>query len=180
MKLPLCGNDDKDSLKCFLDIVSEAKRQIKELPCTKVQYRVHVNNWQGGTSETSTTIHMNFAKPYHVTVHEEYLIYDLVAMVGAIGGTLGLCTGISFREILLLLFICLREILKCIHKVKHRNHVSPFNSDRRHPEVLGELQDTAGTKHEKVNASVQKQLEKCMTRIRHLEENMILKGVGNH
>ena len=99
MKLPICKKEDKDRLKCFLDIVSEAKRQIRELPCTKVQYRVHVNHWQGGTSETSTTIHMNFAKPYHVTVHEEYLIYDLVAMVGAIGGTFGLCTGIPFREI---------------------------------------------------------------------------------
>ena len=33
-----------------------------------------------------------------MTANEEYLIYDLVAMIGAIGGTLGLCIGISLKD----------------------------------------------------------------------------------
>ena len=36
--------------------------------------------------------------PKTVSVDEEYLIYDLVAMIGAIGGTLGLCIGFSFFD----------------------------------------------------------------------------------
>ena len=31
---------------------------------------------------------------------EEYLIFDLVAMVSAIGGTLGLCIGFSFTDVI--------------------------------------------------------------------------------
>ena len=31
-----------------------------------------------------------------MVVNEEYLIYDMVAFVSAIGGTLGLCIGFSF------------------------------------------------------------------------------------
>ena len=34
-----------------------------------------------------------------VHVKEEYLIYDGVAMISAIGGTLGLCIGFSFYDL---------------------------------------------------------------------------------
>ena len=37
--------------------------------------------------------------PKKVSVHEEYLIYDLLAMISAVGGTLGLCIGFSFNDI---------------------------------------------------------------------------------
>ena len=32
-------------------------------------------------------------------MHEEYLIFDSVAMIGSIGGTLGLCIGFSFANV---------------------------------------------------------------------------------
>ena len=41
---------------------------------------------------------MKFLTPARVTVKEEYLIYDLVAVVSAIGGTMSLCIGFSFRN----------------------------------------------------------------------------------
>ena len=34
-----------------------------------------------------------------VTVKEEYVIYDAVAMISAIGGTMGLCIGFSFLDL---------------------------------------------------------------------------------
>ena len=37
--------------------------------------------------------------PARVKVKQEYLIYDTVSMISAIGGTLGLCIGFSFREV---------------------------------------------------------------------------------
>ena len=40
-----------------------------------------------------------FATPVKVNVKEEYLIYDGVAMISAIGGTLGLCIGFSFYNL---------------------------------------------------------------------------------
>ena len=30
---------------------------------------------------------------------EEYLLFDLISMIGAVGGTLGLCIGFSFMEV---------------------------------------------------------------------------------
>ena len=36
---------------------------------------------------------------HHVTVKEEYVIYDLLAMIGSIGGTMGLFIGFSFANL---------------------------------------------------------------------------------
>ena len=37
--------------------------------------------------------------PYEIEVNEEYLILDLIGVIGSIGGTLGLCIGLSFRDL---------------------------------------------------------------------------------
>ena len=42
---------------------------------------------------------MRFLAPPRVVVYEEYLDYDLVAMISAIGGTLSLFIGFSFRDL---------------------------------------------------------------------------------
>ena len=39
---------------------------------------------------------LEFAIPPRVSVREEYLIYDSVALISAIGGTLGIFIGFSF------------------------------------------------------------------------------------
>ena len=57
---------------------------------------------------------MRFVIPRKVTVHEMYLLYDLVATIGAIGGTLGLCIGLSFYDIARVLFGSLEKLLKKI------------------------------------------------------------------
>ena len=41
-----------------------------------------------------------FAKPPKVIVKEEYLVYDAIAFVSSIGGTLGLCIGFSFYSLI--------------------------------------------------------------------------------
>ena len=46
------------------------------------------------------------------TVEEEYLIMDFTGLIGAIGGTLGLFIGFSFKEITTLLIEGLRWILR--------------------------------------------------------------------
>ena len=54
--------------------------------------------------ENVTTFFYNFAIPQKELVSEEYLIYDGIAMIGAIGGTLGLCIGFSFSDLFRFLF----------------------------------------------------------------------------
>ena len=40
----------------------------------------------------------NFESPQKIRIFKEYLIYDGFAMIGAIGGTLGLFIGFSFSD----------------------------------------------------------------------------------
>ena len=42
---------------------------------------------------------MQFSNPPKVRVKEEYLLFDMVTMISAIGGTMGLCIGFSFGDI---------------------------------------------------------------------------------
>ena len=37
-------------------------------------------------------------------VKEEYLIYDILALIGAVGGTMGICIGVSFADLFRYLF----------------------------------------------------------------------------
>ena len=50
-----------------------------------------------------------FAVPPLVIVKEEYVIYDAIAMIGAIGGTMGLCIGFSFMD-------CIGVVMNMIEK----------------------------------------------------------------
>ena len=55
----------------------------------------------------------------------EYLIYDLMAMISAIGGTMGLFIGYSFRDSWSIL---LKNVLFCMSLVSKR---SPFKGDAK-------------------------------------------------
>ena len=49
-----------------------------------------------------------------MSVKEEYLIYDMVSMISAIGGTMGLCVGFSFRECIDILLDYLEKSYKSV------------------------------------------------------------------
>ena len=67
-------------------------------PCTKLQYPKESQH-KVSNPNFRAEFALSFGKPALVAVKEEYLIYDLVSMIGAIGGTLGLCIGFSFVEV---------------------------------------------------------------------------------
>ena len=52
-----------------------------------------------------------FDPPEMVTMHDEYLIYDEVSMIGSIGGTLGMCIGFSFTN----LMSCFLNFIQYLH-----------------------------------------------------------------
>ena len=47
-------------------------------------------------------------------VNEQYLIYDAIGMIGAVGGTMGMCIGFSFDSIIHYLINLLPNILSII------------------------------------------------------------------
>ena len=85
----------------FFKRVRETVREdIIKKPCTVLQYQVReTSSFRSKETIQKTTFFMKFMDPPRVRVMEEYLIFDLVAMISSIGGTMGLCIGISFKEV---------------------------------------------------------------------------------
>ena len=59
-----------------------------------------------------------FSSPEVVTVNEEYLIYDLMSMIGSIGGSLGLCIGFSFSGLISSIISIIQQCLRFYSSVK--------------------------------------------------------------
>ena len=97
--LPVCQNISQE--KCFDDIrvaaIEYISRNVASKPCTKVQYKVAGQVWYNKQTN-HPAYKIEFNNPPKVMVKQEYLICDMLTMVGAIGGTLGLCIGFSFNE----------------------------------------------------------------------------------
>ena len=128
MSLPICNNDKE--LGCALDIIDEAKNAIMEKPCTKLQYKIFSSSWEG--SENAIRVSLFIAKPQKVTVHEEYLIYDLITVIGAIGGTFSLWTGISFKEIMISMLCNLKQMLEWSKHDRKKIKVNPEKRKRQY------------------------------------------------
>ena len=61
-----------------------------------------------------------FSHPQALTVHDEYLIYDDIGLIGSVGGTLGMFIGFSFSGIITCFFNFLKQF-KWIVKTKFKN-----------------------------------------------------------
>ena len=93
--LPLCRNENE--VRCFAGIVAEAEEIVPNEPCTKVEYRVDGFTHPENTDTNKAIFTFQFGSG-SVGVKEQYIVYDAVAMISAIGGTMGLCIGFSFND----------------------------------------------------------------------------------
>ena len=100
--LPNCHENDwkeNEEDQCFKDIYENETKlnNIIRKPCTKLQYQTQESTI--ACPSNISEFELGFIEPAEVLVKEEYIIFDGVAMISAIGGTLGLCIGFSFLEI---------------------------------------------------------------------------------
>ena len=51
-----------------------------------------------------------FASPELVDVHQEFLVYDTIGMIGSVGGTLGMCIGFSFTSSISFLLNAIKKL----------------------------------------------------------------------
>ena len=131
--LPLCS--DNEERACASMTIRNVQKNVIKRPCTRLTYKglktTHKHN-----HGPEATYHMMFLNPAMVSVREEYLIYDAVSMISAIGGTLGLCIGISFYNISSLLVEWLEIVLNRVRCDK-TNITGPeeaiFDSQRSKP-----------------------------------------------
>ena len=64
-------------------------------PCDTLEFQGIIRKSRKGNTTKSLLMHVSF-NSYNVEVHEEYLVYNEVDLVGIIGGTMGLFIGFSF------------------------------------------------------------------------------------
>ena len=67
--------------------------------------------WEEEAKKHRIFLAYEFLKHEKVKVYEEYLIYDTVAMIGAVGGTLGMFIGFSFRNAFSNLLVYCRKLI---------------------------------------------------------------------
>ena len=83
---------------CFESVAKQAHQSIPSTACTWLEYSWLTTQEFSHEENNTVTFYLQMGSPKNVSVDEEYLIYDFVAMIGAIGGTLGLCIGFSFFD----------------------------------------------------------------------------------
>ena len=94
--LPTCKNEEE--IECRLKTTHNIVSDVLLKPCIKVTYKPQIKRSKL-LPENMVLLRLEFVEPLTINVREEYLIYDTVAMISAIGGTLGLFIGISFYNI---------------------------------------------------------------------------------
>ena len=94
-----CRNEEEEM--CFYKIETgiENNKDIILRPCVKIEYETHVSDQPPTHNNQSVQFWMTFSRPPKVRVKEEYLLFDMVSMISAIGGTMGLCIGFSFGDV---------------------------------------------------------------------------------
>ena len=96
-QIPVCQNTTEE--QCFEGVETYVRKQVPLKPCTKFEYNIEESESIDPVDTLSLGFLMEFQKPPRVTVKEEYLVFDLVSMISAIGGTMGLCIGFSFLDL---------------------------------------------------------------------------------
>ena len=96
--LPVCQTASEG--ECFRAVAKHSYANLKSLePCNRIEYRAETQTSGLQSKGNKVTFYLRMESSRKVKIYEEYLIYDLVSMIGAIGGTLGLCIGFSFNDV---------------------------------------------------------------------------------
>ena len=83
------------------NVFTKTRKDADRRPCSKVEYKAIANqleNEKGWQNQAFYKLALANGEA-KANVKEENLIYDGVAMISAIGGTLGLCVGFSFYNL---------------------------------------------------------------------------------
>ena len=108
---------------------------------------------------------MQFVAPPLVTVKEEYVIYDAVAMISAIGGTMGLCIGFSFSDFSSLLLKCLEK--RCLKG--NANKISLVNQAHSSGDVLFHTKEEVLTPQGPIDPRIMILMTKLQCRLDKME-----------
>ena len=175
-QLPLCMN--KNDTNCFYNSFDAAQESltIYSGPCTKHQHLM-VSKFDNPIAEdTEIQLDMTFDPP-RTTVREEYLIYDMVALISAIGGTMGLCIGFSFTHFT---STTLTLIEKMVNKFqKDRNPKSSNNVQDQSADNFGQRAlKSKFQEQEKINSKLENEIADLTKSYLQLKHQIASQGLA--
>ena len=102
--LPICKDESKkmEFMINFYNVLSSNEGNCQKL-CTTLGFSGEESQPEKLWLNNGSIIGFGYRFPTSsdtVTVYSEYLIYDTVSMIGAVGGTLGMCIGFSFTGLI--------------------------------------------------------------------------------
>ena len=113
---PICEKchfwDKESECPCIYQVLADVYRNITtndECPrtCIMTQYSGTIT-CENELEQDYSWVHYKFAAPFVTKVFEEYVICDLITMIGSVGGTFGLFIGFSFTN----MFDCIIKYLQ--------------------------------------------------------------------
>ena len=108
--IPICKT--KAEIDCFVEVFFEVKDSILLKPCYKLEFLGKIKSSKNFADKYQSLFMYTFNNPGLTIVHEEYMIFDFVTMIGSIGGTLGLCIGFSYTNTISYLLGYLKNTIK--------------------------------------------------------------------
>ena len=120
--MPICKA--KEDWTCALQVFSDAINEVNKdftSSCTNQDYTFEIDHNKflkelppllaDRNIEKSIMMTYKFQTPETMIYHEEYYIYGFVDFLGSVGGTFGLCIGISFYSIIVMILSKVKSLL---------------------------------------------------------------------
>ena len=105
--IPTCNSENETACSwnhIYSDIFQNQLDDSCPKPCEILEYTGKIDYIESkSVSETANDtlkLYLRFSRPFSMTVNEEYIIYDLIGVIGSAGGTLGMFIGFTFYDLI--------------------------------------------------------------------------------
>ena len=116
--LPLCGwkAEETSGRQCAEDALLRNYEHFRTTigytrPCNPLEY-IGRKAYEGSEANNTFMVRYQFAPPEKTLHYRELLVFDVVGMVGSVGGTLGMCIGFSFSGITSSVLDIIKSLMK--------------------------------------------------------------------
>ena len=127
ISIPNCNYPLFDSTSsCYTDLFETHAWSYCTKSCNTLQYEGVVVYESKDYKKTEIQF---WVKPSVMKVHEEYLLYNTIGMIGSIGGTLGLFVGFSFFNVALFVIESMQKLIEKKNEIDV-NNLTPNQLDQ--------------------------------------------------
>ena len=129
--LPICKTNETQSMLSQKILNNILENDTCPKLCTMLEYSGSEYEYE---SEHGISV-LFYLISNKATIYDEYLIYDVINAIGAIGGTLGMCIGFSFSGVISFVIGILQEGIGKFRSLSKNQNVSQVSLPRRKRKV---------------------------------------------